>query len=125
MRELPRLFHVGCIEIAHSERGNLARALELGEDLQCCGERDRAAPVQQVQVNGVHSETPQAALASGNRAAARRILRVDLADQKHIAASAANRFADQLFGGALSVHLGGIDQRHAEVDSTLQRHNLS
>src|SRR5437763_11632857 len=39
-------------------------------------------------------------------------------------APVADRLADQLLGRALAVHLGGIDERHPELDSALQRRDL-
>ena len=34
------------------------------------------------------------------------------------------RLADQLLGRAVGVHLGGVDQRHAEVEARAQRRDL-
>src|SRR6185369_9622027 len=39
-------------------------------------------------------------------------------------APAADRLADQPLGGTVAVHLGGVDQGHAEVDAGLQRGDL-
>ena len=45
------------------------------------------------------------------------VVRIDLADQEHLVAPPGDRLADHLLGAALAVHLGGVDQRHAEVDA--------
>jgi hypothetical protein len=47
-------------------------------------------------------------------------VRQHLADQEHLVTATVDRLADQFFGGAARVHLGGVDQRHAEVESAPQ-----
>ena len=83
------------------------QALERGHRL---GQGMGAAPVQQVEVEPVGAEPPQAALAGGDGALGRRIVRIDLADQEDLVAPAADRLADHLLGTALGVHLGRVDQ---------------
>src|SRR6266853_911104 len=82
-----------CVEVADSERSDLARALESRKGIQRFGKRDGATPVQQVQVDALDAEAAQASVAGGNRAALCRVVRVDFADQEHFPAPAANRFA--------------------------------
>jgi hypothetical protein len=48
-------------------------------------------------------------------------VRVDLADQEDLVAAAGDGLADHFLGAALAIHLGGIDQRHAEVEPEPQR----
>ena len=122
--EAASFFHVRCVEVAHSERDDFAGEPKLRECLERFGERDRAAPVQQAQVNGVDAKPAQAPFAGGDGAASCGIVRIDLADQKYFVTPAANRFANQLLGGALTVHLGGIDQRHPQIDPALKRSKL-
>jgi hypothetical protein len=39
------------------------------------------------------------------------------ADQEDVVPPAGDRPADELLGGAVAVHLGGVDQRQADVDA--------
>jgi hypothetical protein len=67
---------------------------------------------------------PQAALAGRLHAAAVGIVGIDFADQEHLVAAAGDRLAHHFLGAALAVHLGGVDQRHAEVQAQAQRRHL-
>src|SRR4051794_40751828 len=40
-----------------------------------------------------------------------------LADQEHTVAAALDRLADQLLRRTVAVHLGGVDQAHAQLDA--------
>ncbi|MNI68918.1 hypothetical protein D3C73_1246410 [compost metagenome] len=51
-------------------------------------------------------------------------MRVDLADQEYLIASAGDRFADHLFCAPFSVHFGGVDQGHAQFDAQAQRRDF-
>ena len=44
-----------------------------------------------------------------------------LGDQKHRVAPSRDGLAHQLLGGALAIHLGGVDVGHAALDAALQR----
>ena len=70
-----------------------------------------AAPVQQVEVDALDAQALEAALAGGDRAGARGIVRIDLADDEGLVAPAGDRLADDLLGAAVAVHLGGVDHR--------------
>jgi hypothetical protein len=58
------------------------------------------------------------------RAVAGCILRQHFAHQKNLIAPPGNCFRDQFLGGAVAIHLGGIDQRHAEIEPGAQRLEL-
>jgi hypothetical protein len=81
--------------------------------------------MQQVKVEMVGPKPLQAAFAGFDRAAPSGILRIDLADQETGIASAAQRLANNLLGSTLPVHLGGIDQRHAELQAKLKGADLA
>src|SRR5262249_54442085 len=66
----------------------------------------------------------QAALAGGDRAGARGVVRIDLADDEQAFAPAADCLGDRLLGAALAVHLRRVDQRDAEVEPELDGGNL-
>ena len=63
----------------------------------------------------------QAALAGGRHTCAAGMVGIDLADQEHALAPPSDRFTNQLLGSPFAVHLGGIDQRHAQIDAALKR----
>nr|BFD41889.1 hypothetical protein FFPRI1PSEUD_33880 [Pseudomonas sp. FFPRI_1] len=46
---------------------------------------------------------------------------IGLAHQEHLVAASGNGLADHFFGAALTVHLRGVDQGHAQVDTRAQR----
>ncbi|MNT52707.1 hypothetical protein D3C72_1897460 [compost metagenome] len=80
--------------------------------------------MQQVQVDAVGAQPPQAALARLHGAAAAGVERIDLADQEGLIAPPRQGLADHFLGLALAVHLGGIDQPQAQVQAQPQRGDL-
>jgi hypothetical protein len=44
----------------------------------------------------------------------------NLGDNEHFVASSSNSFGDDLLSGARSIHLGGVDMRHAEIEAPAQ-----
>ena len=66
----------------------------------------------------------QAALAGFDGTLARRVFRQHLAHQENFVAAPGNRFRNQFLGGAVAIHLGGVDQRHAEIEPGAQRLDL-
>src|SRR6185437_15411180 len=66
----------------------------------------------------------EAALAGGDCAAARRIVRQHLADDEDLVPVAADRVGDDRLGFAVAVHLGGIDEADAARDAVAQRLHL-
>ena len=61
-----------------------------------------------------------AALAGGDNAGARSVVRIDLADDEELVADAVGGTRDDLFGASAAIHLGGVDQGHAEIDAEPQ-----
>jgi hypothetical protein len=51
-------------------------------------------------------------------------VRVDLADQVDLVAAAGDRLAHHFLGAALAVHLGRVDQGHAEFHAEAQGGHL-
>ena len=54
----------------------------------------------------------------------RGIVRQHLADDEDFVAPARDRFGDDFLGAAVAIHLGGVDQGHAEIDAEPQRRDL-
>ena len=87
-RDGRQLRHLVGVEVADAPVADLAVAAQPLERRHGLRQRVRAAPVQQVEVEPVGAEPPQAALAGGDRALGRRVVRVDLADQEDLVAPA-------------------------------------
>jgi hypothetical protein len=117
----PEVGHVVGVEVADAEVTDLARPIEHLERRYRFGERDVAAPMQQVEVEPVRAQTAQALLAGDYRPLAGRVARKDLAYQEDLVSSSGNGLAHQLLGGAVAVHPRGVDQGHAEVEPEAQR----
>ncbi len=77
--------------------------------------------MQQIQIEPVGREALQRLLAGRLHAAPARVVRVDLADEKHVVAHTGQRFAQQRFRRAVAVHFRGVDERHAEFDARAHR----
>ena len=54
----------------------------------------------------------------------RRVFGQHLADDEAFVAPALHSLGDHLFGAAIAVHLGGVDQRHAEIEPELERRDF-
>ena len=80
--------------------------------------------MQQIKIDAVGLEPLQAPLAGGDGPGAGRILGQHLADDEAFVAPPGHRLGDHLLGAAIAVHLGGVDQRHAEIEPELQRRHL-
>lgn len=111
-----KLFHVVGIEIGDAPVSYLAVALQSFESRHGFVQRVLAAPVQQIEIDMIGAKPCKAALAGLRRAFSAGVPRVYLADQKHVVTAAGNCRADHLFGSAIGIHFGSIDQRHAEID---------
>ena len=83
-----QLLHVAGVEIADTPAPDLPGAHQGFHPLDGLRERDRAAPVQQVEVQVVRAQPLEASVASSFDPAAPRVLRIDLADQEHLVAKA-------------------------------------
>ena len=103
---------------------DLAGARQRLEARDRLGKRDAARPMQEVEVEPVGPEPAQAALAGLDDALAARVVGIDLADEEDLSRQVPNRLADELLGPALAVHLGGVDQGHAELDAEPERRDL-
>src|SRR5256885_10058125 len=114
------LVHVASVEIRHAPGADVPVGNKRFERGNSMGKRNAAAPMQQIQVEIVGSQALEAALARDNRSLPRCVVRVDLADQKNVVALTLDCLSDYFLSATVAVHLGGVDQRHPEVDSQLQ-----
>ncbi len=121
-RELAKIVDV---EVADAGVADLSLGEELGEAVDRLAERHVAPPVQEVEVEAVRREASQAALARLAHPFARPVLRIELAHQEDLFAAARDRLADDPFGAAVGVHLGGVDERHAEIEPGPERGDLT
>ncbi len=88
------------------------------------GERMAPGPMQKIKVEPVGAEALEARLAGLHRALAAGVLRQHLADEKDVVAPAGDRLADDDLGAAIAIHLGGVDEGDAEIETELQRGEL-
>lgn len=72
----------------------------------------------------VSLQTLQAGLAGALDPTPARVLRINLTDQENLVAQAGQGFAEQSLGRPVTIHLRGVDQGHAEVDTRTKRGNL-
>ncbi len=124
LRHARQLVHVVDVEVAHAPGVDLAVLLQGLEGLHRLGQRIGAAPMQEIEIEPIRLEPLQAALAGGNRPLARGVVRIDLADEEEIVAPPGDGLADDGLRHAFAVHLGRIDQPHAELDPQLHRRQL-
>src|SRR5581483_7175796 len=90
-------------------------------------QRMAPAPVQEVAVEVVGPQAPQARLARRDGPGEARVLGQHLADDEQLLAAAAragHRLRDQLLGAAVAVHLGGVDVHEIELEAGAQRLDL-
>jgi hypothetical protein len=80
--------------------------------------------MQEIEVDAVGAQPAEAPAAGGHRALDRGVVREHLADQEDGVAPAGDRLADELLGGAVRVQLGGVDERHAELETLAERRHL-
>jgi len=111
------------VEVAHAPRANLAGALQLVERGERLLERIFAAPVQQVAVEMIGTQTRKRSITGAQCALARRVLRQHLRHEKHLVAASLDRLGHDLF--RVAVHLRGVDVRHAAFEPAAQRGHSS
>ena len=119
-----QLVHVGRVKVADAPGRDLTGRTQRLHALYRLGQRDRAAPVQQVEIQPVGAQPPQAGLTGALKPAAARVLRVGLADEEDLVAQAVERLPEEALRLALAVHLGGVDHGHAEFDARAERPHL-
>lgn len=80
--------------------------------------------MEQIEVDPVGTQAPQALVARGRHAEARRVDWQDLADDEDLVTPPANGLAYHLFRATVAIHLGGVDERHAEIQTQSERGHL-
>src|ERR1700722_13524293 len=115
--DAPELIEGAYVEIAHTPRQDLPVALKRLESGDRVLQWMWSAPMQQVAVEPVGPEAVERSLASGDGTLNRGVLGQHLRYQKDLVAAAGNRATNQFLGVARTVHLGGVDMRHAEVEA--------
>ena len=80
--------------------------------------------MQKVEVDAVGSQASQAAFRSFDRAPARSVVGQDLGDDVDLVTAPLDGLSRHLFGTAAAIHLGRVDERHAEIETALQRRHL-
>src|SRR5215472_3716229 len=80
--------------------------------------------MQQIEIDPVGGEPLEAALAGGDNARARSVVRIYLADDEKLVAKSAGGARDDLLGTSAAIHFGRVDERHAEIDTQPQCRRL-
>jgi len=126
-RDAPRagdgqgLLQVVHVEVAQAPAPDLPlpdQLLERGEGVL---QRVLSRPVQEVAVQVVRPQPPQARLAGLHRAATAGVVGHHLGDEEHLVAAAGDRAPDQRLRLAAPVQLGGVDVGHPGVEPDLER----
>ncbi len=112
-----QLDHVRDIKVGNTPGADFTRFLQAFEGFDGFGQWVLARPVQQIKVDIVGVHPSQACFARGRDTAAAGIVRVDLADHEYLVALPGDGLPDDLFGSAVGVHLGGVDQGQALFDT--------
>src|SRR5438094_7712479 len=97
---------------------------EIFESRQRFLEGHVAAPMKQIEVDLLDIETAKASIAGRGHALAGRVLWIELRHDEHLIAQAGDRLADEPLRASVRIHLGCVDERHAELDPAAQRGNL-
>ena len=119
-----QLVDVRSVEVGDAPAHDLPVAtqpLERGDGFR---QRDAATPVQQIKIEPISAQPAQAPLTRRDRAARTGVVWIHFADDKNIVAPAIHRFAEHVFGAAVAVHFGSVDERHPGVDSRAKRRNF-
>ena len=80
--------------------------------------------MKQIEVDLLDIETAKASIAGRGHALAGRVLWIELRHDEHLIAQAGDRLADEPLRASVRIHLGCVDERHAELDPAAQRGNL-
>src|SRR5690242_4333725 len=81
--------------------------------------------MQKIKIQGIDAESFAAAFACLWHFPARRIVRINFRNYKDAWSLFLNRFAYNLFRATIPVHLCGVDQTHAELNSQTECRNLT
>ena len=113
------------IEIRHAPTHDLARAPQTLERIHGLREWNAPTPMQQIKIETIGRESRETALARRDRSLRARVFRMDLADQEDLVATARDRARNDLLGATIAINFGGVDQRHAKIETSLQCGNLT
>jgi len=111
-------------EIADAEIADCALVEQSLEAAKRLLEPWTSSPMQEIEIDAVGLEPPETALARGDGAGPRRVLRLHLADDEAAVAPPFHCLGNDLFGTPFAIELGGVDQRHAEIEPQSQRSDL-
>lgn len=80
--------------------------------------------MQEIEAEPLDPEPRQAARAGPLHVLAAGVVRIDFRDDEDLLAATVDGLAHDLLRAALPVHLGGVDERHPEVEPRAQRRDL-
>jgi hypothetical protein len=80
--------------------------------------------VQEVEIQAIGAQAPEAGLTGPDGGRAAGIRGVDLADEEDLVPPPLDGLTDELLSPTVGVQLGGIDEAHAEVDAEVEGRHL-
>ena len=120
-RHAEQFVHVAGVEVGYAPIPNFSGGFQSPERRDRFGQGMAAAPVQKIQVDPIGLQAFQAAFARGWYAGSGCVLRQYFADDEHLITDSGSGLGDNLFRAAGGVHLGSVDQGHAQIDAQTQR----
>src|ERR1039458_4873371 len=121
---MEQFLHVIHVEVRDAPGPNLALLQQAVEGRNCIPKGKPSRPVKKVEVDRFHPETFQARLARLHCSLQRSVRWKNLAHQMHAFAQPVYRFSYQDLRAPAAVHLGIIDHRHPQLNSTPERSDL-
>ncbi len=112
------------VKVGHAPRPDFTRRAQPFKGRHSFGQRNAAAPVQEVEVDHVRTQPAQAALTGGRQPLSAGVVRVDFAHHEHTLTLTHDGLADDFLGTAISVHLRRVDECHPQIDAQSQRGNF-
>ena len=116
VRHAGEFLHVARVEVADAPLPDLAAFLQALECFHRLGQRNGAAPMQQVKIEPIGLEPREATLAGHHNAFARGVVRINFAHQENLVPAPGQGFRQHFLGTTLAVHLSRVDQPDAEIE---------
>src|SRR5579862_4730169 len=117
-----QILHLAHVEVGDAPCADFSRRAQLFECGHHTGElRARDRPMQQIEIEIVRAEAPEARCAGPRDAISGDLVALDLGDQEYALAGTGEHVTDELFGTTAPIVSGSVDQRHPEREAGTQR----
>src|SRR5439155_9522651 len=112
--------HIIDIKVCDAPAFDFSGESKLLKCLYCLTQRHVPTPVQEVKIDCFNTKTLETALACLGQLRSGCVVGIDFRDNKHAVALTFDCVGHNLFCAAFAVHLCGVDQSHAEINSQTQ-----